>query len=116
MLFISLSVAVLFAISCSSLLPDQFEQFVDRVEKNAPTYDEDDWQKVSRQFSKLANQYEKVQKKLPKEDRKRIDKAIGRYHAIVLKSGIKSIINSFDDAAIDIVNGIESFLNELERE
>ena len=112
-LFIALAVAATIAISCTSMLADRFEMFVDRVEKDAPSYDEEDWQKVSEQFDELMDQYEEVKDKLSNEDQKRIDKAITRYSKVILKSGAKNIIKNFDDAVKGIVKGIGSFFDSL---
>lgn len=70
--------ALLFGVSsCTSTLPLRLERFVDNVEKNASKYTEKDWEKVSEKFKALTNEYEKAYEKLSREDRERIDKAIG---------------------------------------
>ncbi len=112
-MFMALAVGALVFISCTSLLPARIEKFVDKVEKNAPSYSEADWDKVSDQFTKLMDQYEKSYDKLTKEDRARIDKAVGRYRAIVLKSGVKNIINSFDKAVKGVLGGVGGFFEGL---
>ena len=89
MAFVALA---LVAISCTSFLPNRFERFVDREEKTAPNYTEKDWQKVSDQFEKLVAQYDKVKDKLSKDDKLRIEKAIGRYNALTVKSGFDNVI------------------------
>ncbi len=112
-LFLAFAALALAAISCTAMLPARFERFVDRVEKNAPSFTKEDWDKTSQTFEKLMNAYEKSYDKLSKEDRSRIDKAIGRYHAIAINSGLNSIIKSFDRAAKGVVDGVKSFLDEL---
>lgn len=112
-LFLAFAALALAAISCTAMLPARFERFVDRVEKNAPSFTKEDWDKTSQTFEKLMNAYEKSYDKLSKEDRSRIDKAIGRYHAIAVKSGLNNIIKSFDRAAKGVVDGVKSFLDEL---
>ena len=112
-LFMALAAAALVALSCTSLLPTRIEKFVDKVEKNASSYTEADWEKVSDQFSNLMEQYEKTQDKLSQEDRSRIDKAIGRYHAIVLKSGINNVINDFSNAVKGALKGVGGFFEGL---
>lgn len=112
-MFMALAAAALVFISCTSLLPARIENFVDKVEKNAPSYSEEDWDKVSDQFTKLMDRYEKVYNKLSKEDRARIDKAVGRYHAIVLKSGVNNIVNSFDKAVQGVLKGVGGFFEGL---
>ena len=114
---------VLFCLSITvpqTLLPLRFERFVDKVEKNADSFTKEEWQSASDQFDKLMADYEKSYDKLSDQDKERIDKAIGRYHALVVKSGINSVIESFNEAVSDlsstikgIVKGIGSFFEEL---
>jgi len=116
-----LAIATFFISSCSSTtLPFRFDHFVDRVEANAPSYTDKDWEDIADQFNVLMEDYKKVYDKLDNDQRNQIDKAIGRYHALVLKSNVNGIINSFDKAlegltnkAKDVLNGIGSFFEEL---
>lgn len=120
LLFLLACLMLAFVVSCRSTLPARFEQFVNRVEKNASSYSQEEWQKASTHFSKLMEQYEKAHDKLSQEERSRIEKAIGRYRAIAVKSGIKDVIRSLDNAISefssrfnDYLDGAESFLKEL---
>ena len=117
---LTFAVVALLVSSCASVLPARFESFVDKVEKNASSYSEDDWQAVSDQFEKLVQQYDKSYDKLKPSERERIDKAIGRYRAILVKSGINNLLDSFDDVVSGLsskvrgfIDGIGSFLEEL---
>ena len=56
-LSLTLIALALIALSCTQMLPDRVERFVDRVEKNASTYTEEDWERASEQFTKLADEY-----------------------------------------------------------
>lgn len=107
-------------VSCSSMLPARFERFVDKVEQKAPTYTEEDWNKVSDRFQKLVASYKKSYDKLTKEERKSIESSIGRYRAIVFKSGVKNAIQSVNDTLSDlystlrnVIEGVGSFIKEL---
>ena len=110
-LLLSILAIALIATSCSftASLPDRFEKFVDKVDAGASSYTEQDWNRVSQQFDKLMNQYEDSYDKLSKEDRKRINASIGRYRAIILKSGFGSVIDNLDDT----LQNLSSFINEL---
>lgn len=112
-LFMAFAALALAAISCTAMLPTRFERFVGRVEKNASSFTKEDWDKTSQSFEKLMNAYEKSYDKLSKEDRSRIDKAIGRYHAIVVKSGLNNIIKSFDRTVKGALGGIGGFFEGL---
>lgn len=112
-LFMALAAVALLALSCTSMLPDRIEKFVDKVEKNASSYTEEDWEKVSDQFSNLMDQYKQVKDKLSKEDQKRVDKAVGRYRAIVIKSGIKNVVDDFSSAVKGALEGVGGFFEGL---
>lgn len=121
---ISLLMAVialaLVAVSCTSMLPARFERFVNKVEKNASSYTKEDWNSVTDQFTKLVEEYQKSYDKLSKEDRQRIDKAIGRFSAIAIKSGVGSVIQTVNETVSglsstlqNVIEGVGSFLKEL---
>lgn len=118
--FLSITLIALIAVSCTSMLPVRFEQFVDKVEKNGSSYSEKEWQETSAKFEKLMNEYNQAYDKLSTDDQERINKAIGRYHAVVIKSGVNSVISSFDKIVSSVsskvkgfLDGVGSFLNEL---
>ena len=117
---LSIIIVALTVASCKFLLPRRFEAFVDRVENHYSAYSEKDWQKTSAKFEKLMKEYDKAYSDLSKYDRERIDKAIGRYRAIVVKSGVNSAIEKFNamiSSASSLVkgfiDGLGAFLNEL---
>ena len=102
------------------MLPSRFEKFVDKVEKNAPSYTEDDWNNIFEEYDKLNQKYDEAYSKLSSEDRERINKAKGRYIAIIAKYTVHDIIDSSKEAIKDASNiikgaadGIKSILNEL---
>lgn len=78
-------------------LPSQFERFVDKVESDSPEYTEEDWDKASEHFKKLMDKYKESYDSISDEDKGRIDKAIGKYRAIVFKSGVNRAIDSFNE-------------------
>lgn len=110
----------LVAVSCTPMLPARFERFVNKVEKNASSYTKEDWNSVTDQFADLVEEYQKSYDKLSKEDRQRIDKAIGRFGAIAIKSGMSSAVQTVNEAVSglsstlqNVVEGVGSFLKEL---
>lgn len=95
--------------SCKETLPKRFELFVDQVEKRYTNFSEDDWNKASQHFDKLLQEYKDNRSSFNADEKKRINDAIGRYTAIVAKSGFNSVINALDD----LVDGIGGFLKGL---
>ena len=119
--FIVLALAAAFILTSFGFsLPSQFEHFVDKVEKNAPEYTKEDWNKASEQFKKLMEKYKEAFDNTSEEDKVRIDKAIGKYRAIVFKYGVSK---SFDESMKtlgpkleSLGRRIESFFEELSKE
>lgn len=120
LLFVVLTLAATIILTSFGFsLPAQFEHFVDKVEKNAPEYTQEDWSKASEQFKKLMDKYKESFDSVSDEDKERIDKSIGKYRAIVFKYGVSK---SFDEymktlgpRLESLGRRIESFFEELSK-
>lgn len=123
-LFIAaLAALVLVLGSWTTLLVKRFEHFVDKVEKNYTTYTEEDWDKANETFSDLMKEYDEEYDKCTEEQHDRIDKAIGRYHALVFKSGADDAMEAFKTTMSkvgvkvkSILTGIGSFFEGMKTE
>lgn len=111
-IFIVLALAAIFILTSFGFsLPSQFEHFVDKVEKNAPEYTQEDWAKASEQFKKLMDKYKESFDSTSEEDKERIDKSIGKYRAIVFKYGVSK---SFEESMKTLGPKLESLGRRLE--
>ena len=100
-------VAGLFIIaSCSRPLEDRIEGFVNRTEANYEKYSEEDWQKSLNEYHALTQEYKDNYQSFSKEERDRINQALGKYAGILLKKGISSAGNVLQEA----IDGASSFL------
>ena len=105
--FLLLLTAVAFSlVSCKSMIPSRFEKFVDKIEKNGSTFTEEQWKETSAKFEKLMDEYAEAYDKLSEEERDRVDRAIGRYRAVVLKSKVNSVVEDFQKTVSDISDRI----------
>ena len=112
LLFVVLALAATIILTSFGFsLPSQFEHFVDKVEKNAPEYTKEDWNKASEQFKKLMDKYKDAFDNTSEEDKERIDKSIGKYRAIVFKYGVSK---SFDESMKTLGPKLESLGRRLE--
>ena len=109
--------------SWTTLLVKRFEHFVDKVEKNAESYTEKDWEEANQTFSDLMKEYDEDYEKCTDEQHERIDKCIGRYHALVVKSGADDAIQALNEVLgklsvkiRSILTGIESFFQGLKNQ
>ena len=117
---IALAALTLILCSWTTLLVKRFEHFVDKVEKNAATYTEEDWEKANESFSDLMKEYDEDYDKCSEEQYDRIDKCIGRYHALVVKSGaddtlkeLNEVLSKVSVKVRSILMGLGSFLQNL---
>ncbi|MBQ4299031.1 MAG: hypothetical protein II763_01785 [Bacteroidales bacterium] len=117
---IALAALTLILCSWTTLLVKRFEHFVDKVEKNAATYTEEDWEKANESFSDLMKEYDEDYDKCSEEQHDRIDKCIGRYHALVVKSGaddtlkeLNEVLSKVSVKVRSILMGLGSFLQNL---
>lgn len=108
-LLIVTALTLLFLTSATKNLPQQFEEFVDRIDKESSSYTEEDWGKVDEQFDALVESYRAEYDNLSSADRESIIKSIGRYRAIVVKSDVSKASVRLHE----ILGGIGSFLEEM---
>jgi len=111
-----MAVSALMMTSCKESLPKRIDAFVDQVEKKAPSFSEEDWNKANTQFEKLVEEFQQKRDSFSTEERKQITAAIGKYVGLVAKSGLQSAtdaINGFLDQIPALFEGIGGFLKGL---
>lgn len=97
---ILLIVPMLLLSSCRSF-PERVEAFVCGVEEEYKTYTEVDWLEKEQEYAELKMKFVKQADKLNQYERDYINKAFGRYDAIVAKSKID-----------DTVSGVKRFIKD----
>ena len=110
------AVAALVLAACKETLPKRFDSFVDQVEKKAPNFSEEDWNKANTQFEKLVDEYQKNISAYTADEKKQVTAAIGKYAGIVAKSGINTAVdavNQFLDQIPALFEGLGGFLKGL---
>lgn len=124
-LIIFAAVAVMLSSCGSSSLPERMDSFVDKAELNADGYTPEDWEKSTQDFQALIQKYSESGNEYSEAEKQMAARAMGRYHALLLKNGLektKSIFENLgkiipdyiDGFAAEIENNSEGFLNELE--
>ena len=100
-------------VSCQSASENYirgFERFVSKVEKENANYTDEDWERKDLEFEKYTNEkYEKVEKKLTSNDRKKIGELTARYYKVRAMAYGNSLIDGVEEG-IDYLDG---FLNGL---
>ena len=109
---ILLIAAVLCLASCKSF-PEKVEIFVSDVEANYKTYTELDWAAKDQQMAEFKLEYAKKADKLSQYERDYINKAFGRYDAVVAMakvgdavSGVKELLQGAGRYIEGLVEGI----------
>lgn len=97
-------------------LPKRFDSFVEKVEKQAASYSEDDWAKANDQFNKLVQEFKDNKTAFNEDQQKQIRADISKYFALVTKSGVNSAINAVNEVLNTIPNlieGVGNFFKDL---
>ena len=98
-----LIVSICSLVSCVSL-SEKVDAFVSDVEANYTTYDEIDWLGKDQKMAEFKLEYAEKSPKLSDLERDSINKAFGRYDAVVAKSKVD-----------DVVNGVKEFFQDAGR-
>jgi|LakMenE01Jun11ns_1017448.scaffolds.fasta_scaffold9655272_2 hypothetical protein len=111
-LFIFISFFILS--SCTSYkqkeVKNNLESLITDIEKNNSNYTEQDWETKNKEFDIiLSKEYLPIKDKLNEEQRLEINRLIGKYEAIKIKSGI----NRFKGILKDGFQQLESIITEL---
>lgn len=101
--------AALLLSSCTRPLPDRMDAFVDKVEQNADTYTEEDWELANEEFQKLYEEYKADKGSLTGDQVKQVREAMSRYVAKVVESGVSSVTGAIEE----IGNQLPGFFEDL---
>jgi secreted Zn-dependent insulinase-like peptidase len=105
-------VMILLLASCQSKplgYVDSFERFVERVEKNASSYSQEQWEKNDEKLQNYIERYDKEKKKLSSDEKKKVGELTVRYYKARVKSLRLNILGEIGDW-IDYLQG---FANEI---
>lgn len=108
-------IAAVFCMASCKSLPEKIEIFVSDVEANYKTYTEVDWLEKDQKMAEFKLEYAKKADKLSQYERDYINKAFGRYDAVVAKakvgeavSGVKGLIKDAGRYIEGLVEGLGS--------
>lgn len=109
---ILLIAAVLCMVSCKSF-PERIEIFVSDVEANYKTYTELDWLEKDQKMAEFKLEYAKKADKLSQYERDYINKAFGRYDAVVAKAKVDETVSGVKELFKDAGRYIEGLVEGL---
>ena len=126
---LSVIILILLLMACRPKPPrgyvNNFERFVERVEKNASSCSEEQWERNDKQFRGFIERYKTEKQKLSPEENKKIGRLMARYAKAKLRRGIiidafKEVKGWFDclvgfkEEISDYKSIIQGFLDEIE--
>lgn len=90
---------------------DNLGDLVEKVEKNASEYTEEDWVEVNQQYDKLVAEIDKYD--YSGKDSERISKLKGKYAGIKARNTISKFVDGIDKTAKEVKGAIEGFTEGL---
>lgn len=89
----------------------RMERFVTNVEQNYKTWTEEERSKASHRYSELMNEYKDCYESLSSEDKRIVNRAIGRYNGVLVRSGLETAEKSIKDLTERLPSLLEGFLS-----
>lgn len=106
-----LSLLVLCSCDKKQYAIDNLSNLVEKVEKNASKYTDDDWKEVNKEYDEIVAKIDKYE--YSADDTERIAKLKGRFLGIKAKNTIGGFMDGIDKAAQGIKGAIEGFTKEV---
>ena len=89
----------------------RMEKFVTNVERNYSTWTEEERSKASHKYSELLKEYKDGYESLSSEDKRIVNRAIGRYNGVLVRSGLETAEKSLKDLTERLPSLLEGFLS-----
>lgn len=102
-----ISVFLLSACDKKQMAINDLSDFVEKVDKNAPTFTEKDWDEVDAKYDIIIAEIDKYQ--FTGEEKKQIAELKGRFTGIKTKYSVNKVIEGVGDAVKEIRGTIEGF-------
>ena len=92
-----LALAAVMMTACASSLSGEFTRLADKVAENGADYTPQQWENANDQFEDLLQEYKDNYDKIPDDEKKVINDAIGRYLTTALRCGVEDGWEQIDD-------------------
>ena len=86
---------------------DNLSDFVEKVEKNAPEYTEEEWTNVNKEYDELIAEINKYE--YTSDESKRIASLKGKFAGIKSKYHVNNIIDGIDETIEEVKGFFEGF-------
>ena len=108
---------VLSVVSCSSwrTVPDKMDAFVENVAYSASEYSVEEWAKSKEDYLALIYEYSEHEDQYTQEEKTRVVKDIGRYHALLLAHSVKEATSFIKTLKIILPSYLEGFKDVIKK-
>lgn len=112
-----LAAILIAAVSCATTktVPQKLDDFVDDAEIHSGNYTMDDWKKSGKEYEALVMEYLEQPDKYSEDEKMLATRAMGRYHALVLKSGLEgasSLLKGIGKILPEYIEGLSEGIKE----
>lgn len=100
-----------FLASCTAGLPGKITKLADKVEAKGDSFSEAQWERANETFEKLVDEYVDNFRSFKSSERKEINKAIAKYSAAAVKSGVKNVSSEINDILDELPDSVDGLLD-----
>lgn len=113
-----IAIIALFALMSLTLsaksIPEKLDRFVDEAELKCDKYTSSDWEKSTSEYRDLVRKYYASRDEFSDAEKMMAARAMGRYHALLLKRGVNTGISKLSDIGITMPEYIKGFSGNVE--
>lgn len=100
--------------ACTSSLSSRIDKAVADVEANCETWTEEEWDLAIDDYSKLLEEYEMNYNSYSAEEKAEINRALGRYSALMVKQGFREAGDALEDFTESLPSLVEGFMSAFD--
>lgn len=85
------------------------DSFVDKVEADAESYTDEDWESLNSEFEAMISEIEENSENMTEEEKEQALNAIGKYYGICAKKGMETVVESGKKAMDSLIPFLKGF-------
>lgn len=111
-ILVTASIAALLLGSCGTTAEKQLrnlDSFVDKVEADAESYTDEDWESLNSEFEAMISEIEENSENMTEEEKEQALNAIGKYYGICAKKGMETVVEGGKKAMDSLIPFLKGF-------
>ena len=97
-------------------LSRRLENYVNNVEQNCKDWTKEQWKKSLQEYAAMVEEYKKDRDEMPDDEKYMINKAIGRFNAILVKYGVSETGSALKKLGERVPAYVDGFVGALKSE